>query len=126
MGALNLTAAWIGISLGFLSGAALGLKFHEEGWQGGYTAWPRRMMRLGHISFFGLALINLAYAISLRAFGVTMTSEAAAYLFILGAATMPVACFLSAWRKPLRHLFYVPVTSLCAGGALFLAQGGLL
>ena len=45
----NLWAAWIGIIAGMLSGAALGLFFHEESWLGGYGSWPRRLLRLGHI-----------------------------------------------------------------------------
>jgi hypothetical protein len=40
--------------------------------------------------------------------------------FIVGAATMPTVCFLSAWRKPFRHLFFVPVGAVLIGviGAL--------
>lgn len=28
---------------------------------------------------------------------------------------MPVCCLLSAWRKPLRHLFPIPVLAVTAG-----------
>ena len=62
MAATNLWAAWIGIFLGLESGTVQGLFFHREDWLGGYDAWPRRLMRLGHISFFGIAFLNLAYA----------------------------------------------------------------
>ena len=55
MQTLHLYAAWIGIFMGFLAGAGLGLFFHRDGWLGGYSSWPRRMARLGHISFFGIA-----------------------------------------------------------------------
>jgi hypothetical protein len=51
---LNFYAAWIGILLGFIAGAVLGLFFHDENWMGGYSSWRRRMSRLGHISFFAL------------------------------------------------------------------------
>ena len=50
---MNLYAAWIGFVLGALSGALLGLFFHDERFMGGYGSWQRRMTRLGHISFSG-------------------------------------------------------------------------
>ncbi|MBI5094463.1 MAG: hypothetical protein HZB26_18755 [Candidatus Hydrogenedentes bacterium] len=34
------------------------------------------------------------------------------HLLILGAITMPLVCYLSAFIKPFRHLFFIPVTSL--------------
>jgi hypothetical protein len=126
MGIWNFNAVWIGILFGLLSGAGLGLKFHESEWLGGYGSWPRRMLRLGHISFFGIAIINLVFALSVRHFGVTMSSNVVSLLFVAGAVTMPTACFLSAWKKPMRHLFYIPVLCLCAGAYLFVSQGGLL
>ncbi len=123
---LNFTAAWIGILLGFASGSGLGLKFYKSEWLGGYSSWPRRMLRLGHISFFGLAIVNLAYALGIQGFGIEMPSNLVSYLFVAGAITMPLVCFLSAWRKPIRHLFYIPVLCLCAGAFLFVIQGGLI
>ncbi len=123
---LNFTAAWIGILMGFVSGAALGLKFQDGNWLGGYSSWSRRMLRLGHISFFGIAIINLAFSMGIKNFELEMHSNLASILFVIGAATMPMVCFLSAWKKPFRHLFYIPVLSLCVGAILFISQGGLL
>ncbi len=117
---MNLIAAWVGILLGFLSGTAAGLFFHHEQWLGGYPSWRRRMVRLGHISFFGLGFINLGYALTLRALDLPAPHPWPAWLFVVGAATMPLVCYLSAWRKPLRHLFAVPVLSLVVGGIIFL------
>ncbi|HMF37455.1 MAG TPA: hypothetical protein VKF17_12475, partial [Isosphaeraceae bacterium] len=61
---LNLTVAWLAILLGLISGTLLGLFFHREDWLGGYGSWRRRMLRLGHISFFGTGLLNLSFALS--------------------------------------------------------------
>jgi len=95
----------------------MGLLFHREEWLGGYGSWERRMVRLGHISFFGLAFLNFMFALSVRDSLLTgMTVHFASALFLAGAITMPLVCFLSAWRKPLRHLFPVPV--ICISGAL--------
>jgi hypothetical protein len=34
--------------------------------------------------------------------------------FFVGQVTMPICCFLTAWRSWIRHLFAVPVLSLGA------------
>jgi hypothetical protein len=62
--ALHILAGWIGVSLGVLTGAVFGLAFHKENWLGGYNSWTRRMLRLGHISFFGIAFLNFMFAIT--------------------------------------------------------------
>jgi hypothetical protein len=120
---LNFYAAWVGILLGFIAGAILGLFFHADNWLGGYSSWRRRMARLGHISFFGLALINLIYALSVNQFAIQIDSILPAYLFIAGAITMPLVCFLSVYKKYFRHLFPVPVLCLVSGTLIFIMQG---
>jgi len=78
------------------------------------------MARLGHISFFGIALLNLAFAMT------SPTGPLAALaspLFLAGAVLMPTVCFLSVWKKPFRHLFFAPVLALL--GASLLTLGGL-
>jgi len=112
----TLTLVWSGMLLGVLSGAVIGLFFHREDWMGGYGSYRRRLTRLGHISFFGLALVNATFALTQAASplpapwaGITLACLAT------GAATMPAVCFLSAWRKPWRHLFFVPVGTVLAG-----------
>lgn len=122
MQTLHLTAAWIGIFMGFLAGAGLGLFFHRENWLGGYSSWSRRMARLGHISFFGIAFINLAYGVSL-ALSESLLSPYASALLLCGAITMPLVCFLSAYKKPFRHLFFIPVLSLVVGTLIILIRG---
>ncbi|HYA47610.1 MAG TPA: hypothetical protein VEF92_08675 [Burkholderiales bacterium] len=117
----NVWAAWISILLGMLSGTVQGLYFYREDWLGGYGSWARRLMRLGHISFFGVAFLNLAYADSVRLFGAATHVPLASALLIGGAALMPLACYLAAWRKPLRHLFPLPVLCLLGAALAFIA-----
>lgn len=123
MGVINFYAAWIGIFLGFIAGAVTGLFFHNDEWLGGYSSWPRRMTRLGHISFFGIAFINLTYSVSISVFKINITSPYPSYLFVAGAVTMPLVCYLSAYRKLFRHLFFIPVLSLIVGAFLFIKEG---
>jgi len=120
----NLWAGWIGILMGMASGAALGLFFHDEGWLGGYGAWPRRMLRLGHVSFFGIAFLNLSFAGTLYVTHAEASQPLASRLLIAAAVLMPATCALAAWRRPLRHLFPVPALSLLAAAGFTL--GGLL
>lgn len=119
MNDLNALAAWTGVLLGVLTGAVTGLYFHDESWLGGYASWRRRLMRLGHISFFGIAALNFGYALTLHRFGWHAPPVGSA---ALAAANflMPAVCYLSVWRKPMRQLFFLPV------GFVLLAVGGLL
>lgn len=119
MESMNLIVAWIGIAVGMLSGAVMGLDFQRESWLEGYSSWSRRLIRLGHISFFGLAFINLSYALSVRTLGIENDLWLTSVLLIIGAITMPLICFLAAWKKQLCHLFPIPVLSLLTGVVLF-------
>src|SRR5436190_8795668 len=96
---LNLAFAWLWIFCGFISGALLGLRFRNKDWMGGYTSFPRRLYRLGHISFFGLGLINLLFYFTFRSLGPDSSLLPwAAWSFIIGGITMPICCLLMAHR----------------------------
>jgi len=120
---VHLFAAWAGFLCGVVSGAVVGLFFHQECWLGGYSSYPRRLIRLGHISFFGLGFLNALFAFTVS---VVHTPDLIAYLastgLLAGAITMPLCCFAAAWRKPLRFMFPVPVGSLLIGVALTLSM----
>jgi hypothetical protein len=113
---INLTVAWLGIALAFASGSVLGLKFHREDWLGGYGSFRRRLYRLGHISFFGLAVVNLMFYFTTSLSALAGASLAvASWAFVIGAIAMPVCCFIMAHQPKLRLLFLIPVLSLILG-----------
>lgn len=113
---LNLVAGWMSMLGGVISGAVIGLFFHRDEWMGGYSSFRRRLTRLGHISFWGLGFINVMFAVSLKALESPLINvQVASAGLILGAITMPLCCFLTAWRKSFRHLFPVPVISILVG-----------
>ena len=119
----NLVLAWLWILLGFVGGSLLGLGFHRENWLGGYASHQRRLYRLGHISFFGLAIVNLLFyftAQQLQLHGASI--QAASWGFVVGAITMPVCCVVMAHSRIGHALFAVPVSSLIAGGLLTFLQ----
>ena len=111
--ALNEAFGWIWILAGLLSGLALGMRFQREDWLGGYGSFPRRLVRLGHISFLGLGFLNLLFALSgPRIHLEAAWLRAASLALIVGGVSMPVCCGLLAWRRTLQPLFAIPVLSL--------------
>ena len=114
---INITAAWIGFLLGCISGAIPGLFFHKPDWLGGYTSWPRRLIRLAHISFFGIGFLNLGLGLTGNVLGVE--SAAASILMLVGAVAMPTVCYASAFRPAFRHLFFIPAGSVLISIILF-------
>lgn len=115
--------AWLGVLAGMVSGAAMGLFFHDERWLGGYGSWQRRMLRLGHISFFGIAFLNFAYANTAFIAGAGAYATWISPLLIAGAMLMPSVCVLAALHKPLRHLFPLPVIALTGATGLLIYGG---
>jgi hypothetical protein len=113
---LHLVAGWSAILFSFLTGAVVGLFFHGEDWAGGYSSFRRRMLRLAHISFFGLGTINILFGLTLGTLDLviqfqTLTSAG----LIVAVITMPACCFLAAWKRPFRLLFPIPVTAALLG-----------
>lgn len=112
--------------LGVVVGAIMGLFFHQDSWAGGYASFRRRMLRLAHVSFFGIGFINLLYGLTLQVIDIKpVLAIIASRGFLVGGLLMPTVCFLTAWKTTFRHLFPIPVigvligiTSLLMGWAL--------
>lgn len=119
---INIYAAWIGFLLGCIAGAIPGLFFHRENWMGGYSSWNRRMIRLGHISFWGLGFLNLSFGLTVHMQGITSGLSAASLLLIIGAVAMPLVCYLSAWKPFFRNLFFIPAMSVTVAIVLLLIR----
>jgi hypothetical protein len=114
---INWYGGWGLMLAAFAVGAGLGLCFHRDEFWGGYASWRRRLSRLGHIAMVALGLVNVVYSLS------PAPRAMAGTLLFAGAIAMPSVCFLSAWRKPLRHLFFIPVTLLVLAIVLILVSG---
>jgi predicted MFS family arabinose efflux permease len=116
---LNFVLAWLWILLGFGAGFAMGLCFHRENWLGGYASHRRRLYRLGHISFFGLAIINLLFYFTVQHLPMEgWLLKLASWGFAAGTISMPVCCVLMAHRPDWRALFLIPVSCLMSAGAI--------
>ncbi|MCB1124260.1 MAG: hypothetical protein KJT03_22100, partial [Verrucomicrobiae bacterium] len=65
--------------------------------------------------------LNILFAISIPYLHLSDTLHTIASVgFLLSLASMSLVCFLSAWMKPFRHLFPVPVTGALVGTLLTL------
>ena len=120
---LNWTFGWWLILSGFSTGAGIGLFFHRDEFLGGYNSFRRRLLRLGHIAQVALGLLNVLYGVSPWPLSGDWHTDAASVAFICGGISMPSVCFLTAWKKPFRHLFFIPVVSLILA-VLFTLHGG--
>lgn len=107
----------------FVTGAGIGLFFHRESFWGGYNSFRRRIVRLGHISLAAMGMMNVLFSLSPWPAPGDWRCSAAEIAFIVGGVSMPSVCFLSGWRKPFRHLFFIPVTALILAG-IWTLQGG--
>lgn len=114
---------WGLLLTGFITGAVIGLFFHRPDFLGGYTAFPRRILRLGHISQAALGMLNIIYGLSPWPAGSLWEAQAASICFIVGGISMPAVCYLTAWKEPFRHLFFIPVTSLILA-TIYTLRGG--
>lgn len=106
---------WVWFVLGIVSGAILGTGFARNDFWGGYDSWRRRLARLGHIACFGTGGLALAAGLTFHAVGPVFGQQVAGVGLLVGAISMPLVCFLSAWRKPWRVLFPLPVAALSIG-----------
>ena len=117
---LNFHAGWTLVLAAFVSGALIGLRFHDESFLGGYSSFPRRILRLGHIALAALGALNVLFSLCPIPAPGAWNAPWASKLWLAGATAMPAVCFLTAWQKPFRHLFFIPVGSLIAAVILTL------
>ena len=61
---INITFGWIWISVGLLAGAPMARAFFEPEWLGGFASRERRLLRLAHVAFIALGLLNVVGAMS--------------------------------------------------------------
>lgn len=118
IGNKNITFGWIWILTGILVGAVLGMWSFNGPFPtpvGDYTDLPRRMLRLSHIAFIALAIINILYGyeINNKSKLKLKTKNTGSVLMIFGAILMPVILILSALvNESFKYLTTIPATLL--------------
>ncbi len=134
IGDLNIAFGWAWMNLGFISGLLMGIKaepfgFHPRRdaaeWLGGYSAGPRRLIRLGHIAFIMLSVINILFGMHIDE---AMLSDGwkrtAAYVMIAGAIGVPLLCLTAAAFRPAKLVLPIPASAVLLGN-LIIAWGFL-
>ena len=119
---INWYFGWTSILLAFVSGALLGLFFYRDDFLGGYQSFRRRILRLGHIAQAALGLMNVVAGNSQIHSGVDYPALAQ-WALVTGGVSMPLVCFLTAWRSGFRQLFFIPVASLITAAIEILRAG---
>lgn len=111
---LNRSIALTSLALGALSGMLMGLwsfggPAPVPGGLGDYGELSRRLLRLGHIAFFGLAFVNLILARQVPCMPLSVRAKRGALGCInFGNIALPTALVAAALWQPLKYLTAPP------------------
>ena len=115
-GQVNILFGWAWMCVGFLSGMILGLRAEGEQWLGGYASLTRRYLRLAHVAFVALSIINILYGKELGTIDLpNHFKNIGSALMIFGAAGVPLACISAAFLRKTRYLLPVPAAAVLIG-----------
>jgi len=120
-GEINILFGWAWMCVGFLSGMILGLRAEGEQWLGGYVSVTRRYLRLAHVAFVALSIINILYGKELGTIDLpNHFKNIGSALMIFGAAGVPLACISAAFLRKTRYLLPVPAAAVLIGVIILL------
>jgi len=119
----NRRIGWTSAAVGGITGLILGLwsfdgPFPVPGFLGEYGDTSRRLVRLGHIAFFGLGILNLLTATQLeRKWLGERASRATSRLMNFGNIFLPLTLFAASIYQPCKYLMPLPAlavtTAMC-------------
>jgi len=116
---------WACILASVVMGLWMGIRFQQDSWLGGYGTLPRRMVRLAHIAFAALGIVNIEFGRSAGELALsTGLVHGISFAFVVAGVSMPACCLLIAKGFQRFEIFAVPVSSLVV--ALLLTIGGLV
>ena len=124
---LNRRVAWSGMAVGAALGMLLGLwSFNGPvpvpEFLGAYDDNARRLMRLGHIAFFGLGFINLLLARELPALPERMRRIAGLSMNV-GNLGLPLTLVAASIFEPIKYAMALPASAVLL--ALILVASGV-
>jgi amino acid transporter len=117
----NRVTGWTSLAVGVGVGLVMGLwsfdgPLRPPAWIGEYGDTSRRLVRLGHIAFIGLGLIDILIERELVRSALGHRSRAiASWAMVIGNVILPITLFVSAVFLPFKYFMGVPA------GAVFLA-----
>ena len=123
---LNRKIAWIGMAIGAGLGMLLGLWSFDgpaavPAFLGEYDSTARRLMRLGHIAFFGLGFVNLFVARELPLLE-PRRRKWAGFAMNFGNLGLPLTLVAASMVPPVKYAMALPATAVFLALVL-VAQG---
>ena len=124
----NRVVGWASLAICVGVGLVMGLwsfdgPVQTPAWIGEYTDTSRRLIRLGHIAFIGLGLIDILIERELLRSSLGQAGRAiASWSMVIGNVLLPVTLFAAAIYRPLKYGMAVPASAVCL--ALVLAAYG--
>ena len=125
---LNKAVAWCSFFMGAATGMVMGLwAFDGPGsppaGMTSYADTSRRLLRLGHIAFFGIGYLNLLLAAELPSLRLSDRQKvSAAQAMNVANILLPVTLMAAAYLPAIKYLLPIPATA--ATGALAIAAWG--
>jgi hypothetical protein len=121
---LNRAVAWLSLVLGAVSGLLLGLwsfggPVEVPTWLGEYGSVSRRLARLGHISCFGLGMLNLLVAWELPRCALRKCGKLTASMAMnFGNVFLPLTLLAAAVYHPMKYAMGLPGLSVALALAM--------
>ena len=116
IGQINVLFGWAWMCLGFIFGMTLGLRAEGEKWLGGYASVTRRYLRLAHVAFIALSVINILYGKELGSVALpNYIKNIGSALMIFGTAGVPLACISAAFFRKTRYFLPLPALAVLIG-----------
>ena len=115
-GHINILFGWAWMCIGLIMGLVMGMRAEGEQWLGGYNSLTRRYLRLGHIAFIALSIINILYGIELGSASLPdYVVNIGSPLLIFGAAGVPVTCVVAAFFRKAKYFLPLPAMAVLVG-----------
>ncbi len=126
IGKKNISFGWIWILSGIIIGAIMGMWSFNGPLAspvGDYTSLPRRLLRLSHIAFIALAVINILYGYEIdKIKAKEKLKKIGSNFMIYGAVLMPLILLMSVFFEVFKYLTVIPTTLIII--ALFIMVYG--
>lgn len=121
---LNRAVAWVSLVFGAISGLVFGLwsfggPVEVPAWLDDYGDVSRRLARLGHISFFGLGILNLLLMRELPRCALREQVKRTALIAMnFGNVFLPLTLFAAAIYHPMKYALGLPGLSVALALAI--------
>jgi hypothetical protein len=114
----NRVVGWTSLMVGVAVGLVMGLwsfdgPLQPPAWIGEYADTSRRLVRLGHIAFIGLGLINILMERELAQSALRPAARAlASWSMTIGNVLLPITLFAAAAFRPSKYFMAVPASAV--------------